>query len=247
MTTIALLGFGRVGRKVWETAAARSDTAVLFAIDSQPISPPSPIPIVPPDRFVQTCQSTRPDVIIDFSHPAATMQIAPAALSLGISMVVCTTGFSDDQRQTLRSCAQASNAAFLLAPNITPGINVLMLLAKIAGELLPEHDIHITDYHFREKADCPSGTAKKIADALRQSGRDASVSGVRAGSIVGIHEALFAGPRDQITISHQSYTKDIFAHSALDAAVALSGRRGFLEMTDILDYHRILERDVDGE
>ena len=247
MTTIALLGFGKMGRKVWETAAARSDTSVLFAIDNGPIIAPSPIPVVPPDRFVQTCKSTRPDVIIDFSAPAATMEISPVALSLGISMVVCTTGFSDDQRQTLRSCAQASSAAFLLAPNITPGINVLMILAKLAGDLLPEHDIHITDYHFRDKADCPSGTAEKIAHNLRQGGRDISVSGVRAGSIVGIHEALFAGPRDQITISHQSYTKDIFAQSALDAALALSGRRGFLEMSDILDYHRILDCDVDGE
>ena len=54
------------------------------------------------------------------------------------------------------------------------------------------------------------------------------------GNIVGIHSVLFAGELDQIEIIHRSSSRDLFAKSALDAALAISERQGYLEMTDIL-------------
>ena len=181
LTTIALLGFGRMGKKVWEAAEACCDVEVLFAIDSRTDIETHPIPVVTPDHFEEMAAAVKPDVIIDFSRPAATMHIAPLALARGISMVVCTTGFSPEQQQRLKSLTEHSPAAFLMAPNITPGINVLMLLTQAASRLLPGYDIQIIDYHTKKKVDRPSGTALKLAADLEKTGRSADVFGVRAG------------------------------------------------------------------
>ena len=238
---IALLGYGRMGKKVWDIVQTENDTDVIFAIDNRLDIENAPVPVIQPGRFEETITHNKPDVIIDFSHPAATMQIAPTALKNDISMVTCTTGFTNDQQQNIKTLAADSQAAFLMAPNITPGINVLMLFAKIASRILPGYDIQILDYHHNKKHDRPSGTALKLADNLKKEGRDADVYGIRAGNIVGLHSVLLAGERDQIEISHQSYTRDIFAKSAIDAAKALAGRQGYLEMKDILNFDAIFQ------
>ena len=245
MIKIALLGFGRMGKKVLEAAEARSDVRVLFAVDTCTDTEPHTITVIAPERFAKTIETHRPDVIIDFSCPTATMLIAPAALSRGISVVTCTTGFSPEEQCCLKAHAERSSAALLMAPNITPGINVLMLMARAASRLLPGYDIQITDRHGKKKADRPSGTALKLAGDLEKDGRSADVYGVRAGGIVGVHSVLFAGELDQIEITHQSYTRDIFAKSALDAATSICGRQGYLEMKDILGCQELLTSSSD--
>lgn len=243
MTTIALLGYGRIGRRVYRLTQAEKNYKVIYAIDNYVEQDSIDIPIIRTDQFEETIKQQRPDVIIDFSHPNATLDIAPKALANNIGMVVCTAGFTEEQRIELKKAADRyPSAAFLLAPNITPGINLLMIFTKIAGQILNDYDIQITDYHFKEKKDCPSGTAKKLARELNNDGVEATVNGVRAGNIVGIHTALFAGSQDQIEITHQSYSKDIFAKSALDAAKSIIGRSGYLEMKDILNYKEIIKK-----
>lgn len=240
MITLALLGYGRIGQRIDRLAKDEQDMNVLFAIDDFVDSKGYSTQIIKADDFEQTLEHTKPDIIIDFSHPEATLKVAPVALSNGVSMVVCTAGFTQEQRDDLRKLAGTTEAALLLAPNITYGINLLMAFAKIAAKVLPGYDISITDYHFKEKHDRPSGTARKLARELKAQGASPEVHGVRAGNIVGVHTVLFAGEQDEVEITHRSYSKDIFARSALDAAKAVQGRKGFLEMKDIIDWQDII-------
>ncbi len=244
MKNIALLGYGRMGRTVQKAALARGMN-VLFAVDNHTDTQDGVTPIIKTAAFEEMVLRQKPDVIIDFSRPKATMEIAPLAIRYGIDMVVCTTGFSLEQQEVLKSLAGDAASAFLLAPNITPGINILMLFAKIASRMLPDHDIQITDYHFKEKHDCPSGTALKLAHELEKTGKKPDVYGVRAGNIVGKHTVLLAGAEDQIEISHQSYFKDIYAKSALDAATKIARKKGFMTMKDILNMEKILKACCD--
>lgn len=233
-----------MGRTIQKVAQAR-DINVLFAIDNYTDGSDDVIPIIGTQAFEEMVSRQKPDAIIDFSHPDATMEIAPLAIRYGIDMVVCTTGFTLEQQEVFKSLARDSASAFLLAPNITPGINILMLFAKIASRMLPDHDIQITDYHFKEKHDCPSGTALKLAHDLEKIGKTPDVYGVRAGNIVGKHTVLLAGAEDQIEITHQSYFKDIYAKSALDAAKNIVGKKGFMTMKDVLNLESILKACCD--
>ncbi len=244
MKKIALLGYGRMGHTVQKTALDRGIN-VLFAIDNHKNASGTDIPVVGTHAFEEMVSQLMPDALIDFSHPDATLEIAPLAIRYGINMVVCTTGFSIQQQELLKTLAKDSASAFLLAPNITPGINILMLFANIASRLLPEYDIQITDYHFKKKHDRPSGTALKLAHELEKHGHTPDVYGVRAGNIVGKHTVLLAGAEDQIEITHQSYFKDIYAKSALDAAERITGKKGFMTMKDVLNLESILKTCCD--
>ncbi len=133
---IALLGYGRMGKKIFESAGSEENVSVLFAIDKETNERDKTLTVIKPSDFTAMIKKKKPEVIIDFSDPTASTEIAPIALSNGISMVVCTTGFSLEQQNTLKTLAEESKAALLLAPNITPGVNILMLFAKIASKTL---------------------------------------------------------------------------------------------------------------
>lgn len=234
MIKLALLGLGRMGKEVLNLSYQDNQFKVLFAIDKSPGLNQSSIPVILPEEIEKALVTYQPDIVIDFSHPNATLELAPIILENNVSMVVCTTGFSLEQQLYLKSLAENSQAALLLAPNITMGINLIMLFSKIASEVLDDYNIQIIDYHGKKKKDRPSGTALKIARELENSGKDIDVYGVRVGEIVGIHKILFAGQDDQFELTHQSYAPKTFAKSALKAATLLYGKKGYYEMFDIL-------------
>ena len=237
MTKIGLLGLGRIGREIWKHSKAEPQKyEVVVAIDKDlEASKDIEIPVYKPQDINSAITQHSPQVLIDFSHPSATLENIPVVLQNKISIVVCTTGFTEDQQQFLKDVANNSKGALLYAPNITLGINLLMLFSKIAGRILDDYDIQITDYHFKGKKDNPSGTALKLAKELEEMGVKPHVHGVRAGGIIGKHKVLFAGGDDQLEIIHESYTPTIFAKNALKMASLLVGKQGYFEVMDLLE------------
>jgi len=97
--------------------------------------------------------------------------------------------------------------AICYAPNITLGVNVLMLLTNLAASILNNYDFQITEIHHKRKVDVPSGTAIKIAGEIKKGLDSAGVSikekvipinAVRAGGVVGRHEVMIVGEDDKI-------------------------------------------------
>jgi len=108
---------------------------------------------------------------------------------------------------------------------------VLAHLAAEAARLLGSEggagfDIDIVETHHTMKKDAPSGTALRIAAALRQRGRanlpDDRIHAIRSGDIIGEHEVRFAGPGERITLIHSATSRDLFARGALQAAAFLA-------------------------
>jgi len=58
--------------------------------------------------------------------------------------------------------------AICYAPNITLGVNVLMLLTNLAASILNNYDFQITEIHHKRKVDVPSGTAIKLQERLKK-------------------------------------------------------------------------------
>ena len=169
-------------------------------------------------------------------------------------VIVCTTGLSVEQIEELH--AVSDQVAVLKSANMSVGINLIeQILKEAAPKLLAAgFDCEIVEKHHNQKLDAPSGTALALADAVNESAggdyeyvfdrstrrekrpkKEIGISSVRAGSIVGDHDVIFAGQDEVITFSHTAYSRAIFAKGAVEAAKFLAGKpAGFYDMQDVL-------------
>lgn len=262
MLKIGLIGIGRTGREIAKVLFEQKDMQIVFAmcrpgsmkrhmdlgevIGIQNIG----IKIEGTHKLEELLIKCRPDIVVDFSNPEATLKNAKIISNMGVNLVIGTTGFSSLDLEKIKQLTFNNQTGIVYAPNITLGVNVLMVLAKLASILLNNYDFQITEAHHKNKKDVPSGTAIKIVheieDGLLYLGRNTSednisVNSVRAGGIVGRHEVLIAGEYDKITISHESFSRKAFASGAIDAIHFIKDKTGFYEMKDVLSLSKILE------
>ena len=107
------------------------------------------------------------DGIIDFSSPAASVEIAGLAAQARIVDVIGTTGLSEDDLD--RIAAAARHAPIVRSGNMSLGVNLLAALTRRAASALgPEFDIEIVEMHHRMKVDAPSGTALMLGEAAAE-------------------------------------------------------------------------------
>jgi len=197
----------------------------------------------------------RPDALVDFTDPTASVEYVAACAEAGVPAVVGTTGFSEEQRDALDRAS--AEVPLLHAPNFSKGVAVLTDLVERATELLPDYDVEVTETHHRNKRDAPSGTANALLEAIegartdahatceRVHGRagiapreegDIGVHARRAGDVRGEHEVLFAGGDESLSLTHRAGSRRVFAAGALDAAEWLAGRdAGRYEFAEVLE------------
>ena len=191
------------------------------------------------------------DVIIDFSHFSALDDVLGYALKTKTPLVIATTGFTKEQLETIKEASKI--IPIFHSSNMSLGVNVMLKLVKEAAKALKGFDIEIIEKHHNKKVDAPSGTAIMVANAVKEvlpevtynygrHGRDAKrmenevgIHAVRGGTIVGEHEAIFAGLDEEVMISHRAQSKDIFANGAITAAKYLVNKEaGYYNMDDML-------------
>ena len=158
------------------------------------------------------------DVAIDFSQADSIDEICRAASRCEKSLVVGTTGHSQQQRRIIEATAQSTPV--VLASNFSVGVNVLFWLTQKAAELLgQDFSPDIVETHHKMKKDAPSGTAKTLAEvlkAVRES--EVPIQSIREGDVVGEHAVIFSGPGESLELSHRAASRGIFALGALRAA-----------------------------
>ena len=194
-----------------------------------------------------------PDVIIDFSNPAALEGLIDYSVKNKIPAVIATTGLSQTQIKLLEKASHSIPVFF--SANMSLGINLLIDLVKKAARLLEQnYDIEIIEKHHNQKLDAPSGTALAIADSInsvlaqkqeyvydrhsrrkKRSKTEIGIHAIRGGTIVGEHSVIFAGSDEIIEINHTAMSKEIFGTGALRAARFLYGKApGMYDMNDLI-------------
>ena len=158
------------------------------------------------------------DVAIDFSQADSIDEICRAALQHGKSLVIGTTGHSQQQRKTIEETAHS--VPIVLASNFSVGVNVLLWLTQKAAELLGSaFNPEIVETHHKMKKDAPSGTAKTLAEILKQvRNSEIPTQSIREGDVVGEHTVIFSGPGESLELTHRAANRGIFAAGALRAA-----------------------------
>ena len=170
------------------------------------------------------------DVIIDFSSEEGLSYYGAAAAARGIAIVSAVSHYAESKQRELARLA--NHTRVLWSPNITLGVNFLMLAAQTLQRIAPELDVHVIEEHFREKAGV-SGTAQRIADGLCL-GPD-HVHAIRAGGIIGVHEVLFGFPAQTVRLRHEAISRDAFGDGAVFAARHLVDRpAGLFRLEDLL-------------
>jgi 4-hydroxy-tetrahydrodipicolinate reductase len=168
------------------------------------------------------------DVVIDFSG-AAGVGAYEALAGFGTRIVSAVSHYDDSGIAILRRMAERT--AVLHSPNITLGINFLLIAARAMRRLVPEADVAVLEEHFKEKPDV-SGTAVRIARALDLPSESA-VHSIRAGGIVGRHEVIFGLPNQTVRLVHESIHRAAFGRGAIFAARWLKDRpAGLFSMED---------------
>lgn len=238
-----------MGRVIQQLVAGRTDCTIAAGVDLFADSAAA----FPAYTNIADVQEET-DVIIDFSHPSLlTPILSYAAQKGGIPAVLCTTGYSAEQVEALKTAAQTQPVFY--SRNMSLGINLLIELSKKAAKVLGDQfDIEIIEKHHNQKIDAPSGTALMLADAIasvrdgetqyvydrhaQRKKREKSEIGlhaVRGGTIVGEHEVVFAGNHEVITLSHSAQSKELFATGAVNAAVYMCGKGpGLYDMSDMI-------------
>lgn len=176
------------------------------------------------------------DGLIDFSSVDGTLDHLRHCVKFKKPIVIGTTGFSEDKKKEIEEASRAIGVVF--SPNMSIGVNLLFELTRQAARALPgDYRVSMTEAHHVHKKDAPSGTAKFLADIVKQERRldDVAIRSIREGEIVGDHEVVFESPWDTITVSHRAKTRDIFARGALTALkFVVKKKHGLYTMADVL-------------
>jgi len=226
---------GRMGRMVAEeAAAARLPIAGGMGLPGEALPPGIP-PIQTIADLARACRC-----VIDFTHASAVRPHATALAHAGTAWVLGTTGLTPADQESVHEAA--SRIAVVQAANFSPGVNLVIGLARLLGQALPAeaYDAEIVEMHHRQKVDAPSGTALAIGRAVA-AGRGADFAAValpardghtgprptgaigfaalRGGQIVGEHSVIFTAADEQIVLTHRAFDRRAFARGAVRAAL----------------------------
>ena len=194
-------------------------------------------------------------VVIDFTAPQASLATLEAVRRKGAAHVICTTGFSEAEKQAIRDAAKS--VPVVLSPNMSVGVTLMFRVAEMVAEVLGgDFDVEIVEAHHNQKKDAPSGTALGFAEAVARGhqvrltdkanyGREGlpgarpkgeiGIHAVRGGDIVGDHTVLFAGDGERIELRHMAHSRMTFAQGAVKAALFLARKDpGLYTMSDVL-------------
>ena len=233
---VGVLGAGgRMGSEACRAVEAAEDLELVARLGSGD----------PLDRLVESGAQ----VAVDLTRPGAVMDNLQFCVEHGIHAVVGTSGFDEERLQTVRGwVAGRTGLGVVVAPNFAIGA---VLLMRFAAQAAPWFEsVEVVELHHPDKADAPSGTARRtaalVAEARRAAGsapmpdattesldgsRGAVVEGVpvhavRLRGLVASQEVLLGGPGETLTLRHDSLDRAGFMPGVLLAVREVSSRPG---------------------
>lgn len=236
---IGLVGFGKAGMAVADVLAADPRYNLRWVARRQ--ADPSGESVVVAGQAVpvlglangglEAWLDEHPvDAMVDFSRPDAVFLYGEAVRQRGVALVSAISAYTEQELDYVRSLGEHTRV--MASPNITLGINFLILAAKLLRGIAPFADVEILEQHFREKPEV-SGTARKIAQTLAV--EEQSITSLRLGGIVGHHEVIFGFPHQTVRLIHNAIRREAFGTGAAFAlAELLNQPKGFYTFDDLL-------------
>ncbi|MCW2710905.1 MAG: dapB [Marmoricola sp.] len=240
---------GKVGREVCdaveEAARLQGDLELVARIDA--------------GDDLQALVDQGVQAVVDFTHPDAVMGNLEFCIAHGMHAVVGTTGFDADRLETVRGWLEDSQGTgVLIAPNFSIGAVLMMRFAADAARFY--ESVEVIELHHPDKADAPSGTARRTAELIAAARREAglgpipdatstSLEGARGADVDGIRvhglrlrglvahqEVILGGVGETLTIRHDSLDRVSFTPGVLLGLRRVAERPGLtVGLEELLD------------
>ena len=167
------------------------------------------------------------DVAIEFTTPLTAKDNILRAWAQGVPVVCGSTGWN--AQELLDEDKRIHEKPMLVwSSNFSVGVNIFFEMNKWLAEKMenqPQYTPSITETHHIHKLDKPSGTAKTLAEGIRDIGiprfRDIEIESIREGEVPGTHEVMWDSEEDTIVITHIAKGRRGFALGAVLAAEQL--------------------------
>ncbi len=236
---LGIIGYGRMGKIIEQIALKRGHEIVsIIDIDRS-------------ETF-----SEKVDCYIDFSVPAALEKNAQALCNLKVPVVIGVTGWYEKMEHYKWLFDKSENKG-IWSGNFSLGVNLYWKVIRNATSVFDafakEYDILLHEFHHKNKADSPSGTALQTANIIveqsstkdtivsetlqrKRKDNELHVSSARGGAIPGTHSVIYDSDFDTIEITHTARTREGFALGAVVAAEKIltlsAGLHNFSEIFD---------------
>jgi 4-hydroxy-tetrahydrodipicolinate reductase len=248
---------GKMGREVVKAVKKEADMKLVGAVDIAQVGIDAgeaagigPAGVEISKDLKAAINDSKPDVVIDFTHPNIAMLNARTILDSRVHAVIGTTGLTEENLNELRKLCAKNKVNCVIAPNFAIGAVLMMMFARTAAKHMPS--VEIIELHHDKKADAPSGTALKTAELILQSeaakglvkGKKAEIEkldGARGGSLEGIHihsvrlpgfvasqEVIFGGVGQTLKIRHDSMSRESFMPGVILAARKVRSLEGLV-------------------
>ena len=234
---VGLVGYGKAGQAVAQVLHDEPGFELAWvarrsaSVTPQTV-PETAIPLVglaAPD-WAPWLDANPVDALVDFSRPESLHAYGPAVRQRGIMLVSAISAYSPTDLDYARELGHDTRV--MCSPNITLGINFLIMAAKLLRQIAPFADVEILEQHFRDKPEV-SGTARQIAHSLQV--EDERITALRLGGIIGHHEVIFGFPHQTVRLIHNSIERRAFGTGAVFALKQLAQcQNGFYSFDDLM-------------
>ena len=250
---VLLSGFcGKMGQVVYNQSKNFADIEITEGFDRKEIIDNFSCNFDGVNLISDLSMSKNCDLVIDFSHFSNVKKILDFCVKNNKPLVLATTGLDSElESEVLKA---SNNIPIFKSSNMSEGVYVLLNLINKATKMLHGWDIEIVEKHHRDKVDAPSGTGLMMLDEVKAERKDATaligrnresgkrnpneigMHSIRGGGIVGEHEIEFISDNESIKITHEAFSKGIFADGALKAALFLLNKKaGLYTMKNLFD------------
>ncbi len=272
MIKVAVCGAcGRMGQRIVKSVNSQEDMKIVAAIDRPNVSEAGKdigdiagigkidVEVVGAEKIEETLKKSKPDVLVDFTVAESAVKNVKAATKNGVSVVVGTTGFTEQQQKEMEKAIKENKTRAVISSNMSIGVNLFFKLVEMAAKKLKDYDMEFVEAHHNKKVDAPSGTAltaakiaakasgkdfEKVAKFGRQRGNvgersneEIGIHSVRGGDIAGDHTFILAGPSERLELTHRAQSRQVFVTGVLKAIryITKDGEPGKVQdMQDIL-------------
>jgi len=226
---------GKVGSEVCAAVEAAEDLELVARVDA--------------GDPIEDLVASGVEAVVDFTHPDVVMANLEFCVRHGIHAVVGTTGFDEERLAALRGwLGEAPGTGVLIAPNFSIGAILMMRFAAAAAPFY--ESVEVVELHHPDKADAPSGTARRTAELIAAARRDAGLApapdatstaleGARGADVEGVRvhalrirglvahqEVVLGGVGETLTIRHDSLDRASFTPGVLTGLREIASRPG---------------------
>ena len=228
---IAILGYGKMGKKIEEMALEMGHeiACIVYTYDD-------------------LVKMKSIDVAIEFTHPESAFSNIKYCIDHNIPVVCGTTGWLNQFELLKRHCL-LTNGSLFYASNFSIGMNIAFKMNQLMAQMIPEdYTVAVEEIHHTEKRDSPSGTAITLANTIieqrqlkgwiNENSNDPETLPIiskRIDKVPGTHFVRYESKIDKIEISHTAKSRDGFVLGAIKAAEWLVDRKGVFGMSDMID------------